>query len=200
MQKVFKQNVPTVPIQYGLSTNIPFEDEFFQVVFIAQAFHWFANIESLREIKRVIKPQSQCKYGKSGMVLIWNVEDAEKEPYILEIRNEFDKYSTCVPQYYKKQWRNVFDEFSDEISEYFSDLQTKVFTHGDIYLPLSFIWQRLTSLSFISVLSLIELEKFKEKVYGIFEKYKDCQKYMEEFNEMCLHYPHYTELTWCYKK
>jgi SAM-dependent methyltransferase len=199
MKRVFIENLPDVPIKDGLANKIPFGDGFFQIVFVAQAFHWFANIETLREIHRVIKPQSECKHGsKSGFVFIWNIEDADEEPYIKEIRNEWDVYSASIPQYYKNQWKRVFTDQQDEISRDFTDLQTKFYKHAGIHLSLSFIWKRIISISFISALSAEEQEKLRSKVWAIFKKHKNSQKLID--NEVCLHYPHYTELVWSFKK
>jgi ubiquinone/menaquinone biosynthesis C-methylase UbiE len=45
-----------VPIVEGTADKMPFESGTFDVVSIAQAFHWFANHASLAEVYRVLKP------------------------------------------------------------------------------------------------------------------------------------------------
>ena len=47
----------------------PLQDNSIDAVIIAQGFHWFADLDSLKEIYRVLKPQ-----GKLG--LIWNFDYA----------------------------------------------------------------------------------------------------------------------------
>ena len=45
-----------LPVLEGTSTDIPYPDGFFNVVTVAQAFHWFDNLDSLTEMRRVLKP------------------------------------------------------------------------------------------------------------------------------------------------
>lgn len=54
----------------GFAEKIPASDGWADAVVVAQAFHWFATREALREIARVVKPQ-----GTLG--LIWNIEECE---------------------------------------------------------------------------------------------------------------------------
>ncbi len=64
-------------------------------VFAAQAFHWFATEDSLREIHRVLTPG-----GRLG--LIWSTTNAVEEfvaPY----------YSQGVPRQQTGHWRRAFD-------------------------------------------------------------------------------------------
>jgi ubiquinone/menaquinone biosynthesis C-methylase UbiE len=178
----------------GTASEIPFEDGFFQIVFIAQAFHWFSNSESLREIRRVIKPQAKCKTGKSGLLLIWNMEDREAEAHIAELRDLYEKYDYDVPQYRKNEWKNVF-KLNDSL---FSDLNTKFVKNDKIYLPVSHIWKRVLSKSYIARLSESEKSILKEKVEQVIEKYKHLQIQMQGSDEKCLHFPYYSEITWCY--
>lgn len=56
MRKKCLENLPQVRCFEGTSTHIPVDDQTYDVVVVAQAFHWFANIESLKEIHRVLKP------------------------------------------------------------------------------------------------------------------------------------------------
>ena len=48
MRQEFQVSLPkNVPIVEGTSTHIPFPDNYFDMVTVAQAFHWFANIHDL---------------------------------------------------------------------------------------------------------------------------------------------------------
>lgn len=63
----FKKNFPQVKAFQGSSYQIPVESGSFDAVIIAQGFHWFSDLDSLKEIKRVLKPE-----GKFGCV--WNFD------------------------------------------------------------------------------------------------------------------------------
>lgn len=67
MRAKLKFDLPDIPALEGTSWNIPVESESQDAVIVAQAFHWFDDIQSLREIHRVLKPG-----GK--LLLIWNME------------------------------------------------------------------------------------------------------------------------------
>merc|ERR1719336_998525 len=60
--------------------NLPFPDKHFDAIFVAQAWHWFANIE-----------------------------DAD-EPWVCALRAIYEPYDKDVPQYRKRWWTGVFDE------------------------------------------------------------------------------------------
>ena len=194
MRKVLGNVSSVSKICDGTAASIPFDDGFFQIVFIAQAFHWFSNTESLREIHRVIKPQSQCKTGKSGLLLIWNMEDREAEAHVAELRDLYEKYDYAVPQYRKNEWKNVF-KLNESL---FSNLKTKFVKNDKIYLPVSHIWKRVLSKSYIASLSESEKSVLKEKVEQVIEKYKHLQIQIEGCDENSLRFPYYSEVTWCY--
>ena len=70
MLETFNKNFPQIKNQIlGSSYKIPLQDNSIDAVIIAQGFHWFADLDSLKEIYRVLKPQ-----GKLG--LIWNFDYA----------------------------------------------------------------------------------------------------------------------------
>ncbi len=198
MRKAFSQNLPNIQIFDAAASSIPFDDGFFQVVCVAQAFHWFANIESLREIHRIIKPQSSCKYGKSGLLLIWNMEDRDEEPYIGELRDLYEKYDAGAPQYRKNEWKNVFE--TKEGKSLFSDVNSRFIKNKDIYLPLSHIWSRVLSKSYVASLDDAEKMILKRKVEDVIEKYKEFHVRKPGYDELCLHYPYYSEVAWCFNK
>ncbi len=51
-----------LPIQYSVADaeKLPFEDESFDIVIVGTAFHFFANEQTLQEIKRVLKKGGLC--------------------------------------------------------------------------------------------------------------------------------------------
>ncbi|CAI6341467.1 unnamed protein product [Periconia digitata] len=73
-EQLARKNLDDVTVAEGYSTAIPAASETIDAVFVAQAFHWFANRESLHEIHRVLKP-----LGVLG--LIWNAEDCTSWPH-----------------------------------------------------------------------------------------------------------------------
>ena len=70
---------PTVKAFKGTSWNIPLPSESQQVIFIFQAFHWFADITSLQEIHRILRPDGY-------LVLVWNLESKERSQWVKQLR------------------------------------------------------------------------------------------------------------------
>lgn len=56
MVEVAKKRSPEISYLVATADKLPFESEQFDMVTAFTAFHWFNNEESLREIKRVLKP------------------------------------------------------------------------------------------------------------------------------------------------
>jgi ubiquinone/menaquinone biosynthesis C-methylase UbiE len=106
MLETFKKNFPAITVKEGSSYSLPVDDNSQDAVIAAQAFHWFADRDSLKEISRVLKPG-----GKLG--LIWNYDDCADLPerhwqrrvceYCFSLRD-------ALPQYDQSKWRTVFEE------------------------------------------------------------------------------------------
>lgn len=86
----------------GRADAMPFPDEWADAVTVAQAFHWFANEESVREIARVLKPNG-------ALALIWNsrVRDHPVQAAIDELTREL---ATEVTTLYDDAWRCAIEE------------------------------------------------------------------------------------------
>jgi hypothetical protein len=197
MREIFKQNFKNIPIYDGLSTKIPFEDNFFQIVFIAQAFHWFSNIESLTEILRVLKPQSHCENGKSGLVMLFNIEDCKHETYMQDLFDLWSKYDKVIPSvYYKLDWKKIFE--TNEAKTLFSEINLKYHENKELYLPIQHVWNRILSKSFIATLDETVRISVKKEVESMVEKNKNLHVYREDLKQVCLQYPYVTLSAWCF--
>ena len=197
MRGIFKQNFSNIPIYDGLSTKIPFEDNFFQIVFIAQAFHWFSNIESLSEIFRVLKPQSQCSNGKAGLVLLFNIENCKHAVYMQDLFDVWSQYDKVIPSvYYKLDWKKIFE--TNEAKSLFAGINLKYHENKEIYLPIQHIWNRILSKSFITTLDEEVRMNVKKEVESIVEKNKNFYVYRDDLKQICLQYPYVTLSAWCF--
>ncbi|KAM9988653.1 hypothetical protein ACTFIZ_003787 [Dictyostelium cf. discoideum] len=104
----------------GLSTSIPLADNSVDCITVCWAWHWFSNIESVREISRVLKPNGV-------LVIIWHKlkfgggQDS-KNPIEFEkiLRLHSDtKYhggegNISPTRSLRDKWRDVFDEIKND--------------------------------------------------------------------------------------
>ncbi|EGC38187.1 hypothetical protein DICPUDRAFT_29130 [Dictyostelium purpureum] len=97
----------------GLSTSIPLPDSSADCITVAHAFHWTSNIESMKEISRVLKPNGL-------LVILWIKSDPNKNsPELLKEIVQLYKNSKyngnndgrkSPTAHLLENWRDVFDE------------------------------------------------------------------------------------------
>ncbi|KAK5943389.1 hypothetical protein PMZ80_004396 [Knufia obscura] len=105
------KQLKNVTVRKGTAENLEgIPDQEFSAVVAAQAFHWMANMDALREIHRVLKPTAV-------LGLIWNIEDynAPKDWQIHEgwqstMRDVMHELEDDHPRFRDQQWKKVFDE------------------------------------------------------------------------------------------
>jgi SAM-dependent methyltransferase len=73
MRQVLEEVVPAAEALAGSAEAIPLGDDSVDAVFSAEAFHWFANDESVGEIVRVLRPGG-------GFGFFWNIEFSDIQP------------------------------------------------------------------------------------------------------------------------
>jgi len=145
----------------GTAGKIPLPPASVDVVVVAQAFHWFDNMEALVEISRVLKP------GKA-LCLVWNSEDGRTTQWVAKLRESFEQFDGDVPQYRTGKWKNCFEEDSkNQNNSLYLPFTSKYFEWNlDSQTP-SMVWDRIQSKSFIVRLDAATRDKFKQDVMKI---------------------------------
>ncbi|UXI51177.1 class I SAM-dependent methyltransferase [Acinetobacter variabilis] len=59
---------PDIHTLEGMSHQLPLPDHSVNAVFCAQSFHWFANLETLKELDRVLKPQAFWYWSGTSVI------------------------------------------------------------------------------------------------------------------------------------
>ncbi|KAL1963769.1 hypothetical protein VTN77DRAFT_7835 [Rasamsonia byssochlamydoides] len=154
-----KKALRGVQVRKGWASSIPLESKSVDAVVVAQAFHWFANHDALKEIHRILKPR-----GRLG--LIWHIEDynapASAQPttkWESQLKDIVFDFEDNHPRFRHDVWRAVFDEedqrlFSKPLTE--SLLLT-------VFLPKTTLWDRFCTLSQFALLQGIELQNVKDR-------------------------------------
>lgn len=164
MRATFSSRSPHIPVIAADVYKLPFEDETFDVVTIAQAFHWFADEEALTEIARVLK-------RKGFVSMIWNLEKLGVSKFMDEHFNDVVAYDGDVPQYRKGVWKTVLENtkaFKTPYDEFLADYSLS-YTEEEL-------WDRAKSKSFITALSEDEQNKLKNRLSELVRKYPDTPK------------------------
>jgi ubiquinone/menaquinone biosynthesis C-methylase UbiE len=78
MRAEFGRAVADVDVVDGTAEHIPYPDDHFDAVLVAQAFHWFDHRRALDEIARVLKPSG-------GLGLIWNEDDVGAAAWLADV-------------------------------------------------------------------------------------------------------------------
>ena len=165
MCDVFRRVLPDVKLTQAGAYDLPFEDGSFDVVTIAQAFHWFADESALCEIARVLRPG-----GK--LALIWNLESVGSNDLQDELFRLVVAHDGNVPQYRRGDWRTALEHtkvfklpYGEWVEEY-----TLAYTEEAV-------WDRSLSKSFITALDEEERDVLKKDLAAAFAKHgNNCPK------------------------
>jgi ubiquinone/menaquinone biosynthesis C-methylase UbiE len=142
---------PQIDARGGSAQNIPLDDASMDAVVCAQAFHWFATPEALREIHRVLKPG-----GAFG--LVWNVRD-ESVPWVAALTPIMKPFEGDAPRFHSGKWRNVLRE------SHFSNTHTGA--------PEKVIIERILSVSFMATLPPSQQEQVKAQLREVIATYPE---------------------------
>ncbi|KAI8975287.1 S-adenosyl-L-methionine-dependent methyltransferase [Mycotypha africana] len=176
MRSKLNELLPQVPCLDGTSWKMPFEDASQDAIIVAQAFHWFDDIQSLREFHRVLKP--------NGIVILtWNMESQERGEWVANIRSLYEVYDAAAPQFRKMYWRKVFE--TEEAKALFKLPYTEEMYRNDFEVPKENIWKRVLTKSYISSLDKAEQKKLKVKI-------EEAIKDVPVDNQNRVFYPHET--------
>ncbi len=146
----------------GTAEKIPFASASFDVVTVAQAFHWFDAPIALREIHRVLKP--------GGMLLmIWNVRD-ETHSWIREMTELMVPYEGSAPRYRTMNWRRAFDADHSSKSPHFTSLEFTKFNHLTVGTKATML-DRVASVSFIASLSPSDRDDLMRQMSDLYERH-----------------------------
>jgi ubiquinone/menaquinone biosynthesis C-methylase UbiE len=163
MRQQFKAILPEIEILEGTAEKIPTESQSFDVVFVAQAFHWFRWIEAFKEFHRVLK-----QTGSLILVCYDYEHDPEKlstRPWLIELYNLLKPYEANVPNYDSQKLIAFFKE-----QALFSTLVLSSYSYTkDITLEL--LLEQIASYGFIASLPQKEKESVLESVRDILSTY-----------------------------
>jgi len=99
MRALLQDRVPEAEVLEGTAERMPLPAAVADAVIVAQAFHWFANLQAVREISRVLKPEG-------ALALVWNESDP-RDPLLAAIDKALAPYRLDSPRSSNTPWRDV---------------------------------------------------------------------------------------------
>lgn len=170
--------LPDVIALPGTAESIPLADACVQVVTCAQAFHWFANIDAVREMHRVLQPG-----GRLG--LIWNVRDNQVD-WVAELSAIMAPYETGTPRHHLGRWQDALTA-----ERLFHLPPTVSFRHFHEGPPETVIVDRTLSVSFIAALPEPEKAVVAARVRDLVQKHPALR------GQATVRYPYRTDAYAC---
>lgn len=138
------------------------------VVFAAQSFHWFATVESLREMARVLRPGG-C------FAPVWNTRDPAV-PWVRDLERIVDPlYAADVPRQQTKHWRRVFEQQAQPAAfelEAQREWRDQVVQRGDDQMVVS----RVLTLSVVAARPQAEQDDIAASVRDLLRTHPDLQQ------------------------
>ena len=162
MRARLAESLPDVRALGGTAEAIPLEDGAADVVVCAQAFHWFANVQALREMHRVLRPG-----GRLG--LVWNVRD-ESRDWVAAITEIITPYEGDAPRFYKGTWKQPFEGQS-----LFGPLQRTVLPHSHVGTFDQVVIDRILSVSFIASLPETEQHVVAQRLRALRDRFAELR-------------------------
>jgi ubiquinone/menaquinone biosynthesis C-methylase UbiE len=157
-----QQNFPEVNSIQGKSEALPLAEHSVDAVLCAQSFHWFANLDALNEIYRVLTPQGQ-------LGLVWNQRDC-KVPWVKALADHIAPLEKNTPRYHTEKWKKVFEN-----QKLFDIVSLKVLPQQHIGTVEQVVSKRLLSTSFIAALDTDQQAKLKQQFEQIVYDYTGLQ-------------------------
>lgn len=169
---------PEVHVQQASSHQIALKSHSIDAILCAQSFHWFANLETLTEMHRLLKPQ-----GHLG--LVWNQRD-ETVDWVKALADFLLSFEGDTPRFHSHQWQKVFEQQS-----LFKLEGQKVFFQQQRGTVEEVVSNRLLSTSFIAAMPVQQQQDMKRQFEAIVQQYtgKTAQDQIEfPYVTYALHY------------
>ena len=148
------QRGENISVAIGKAEDIPATDQAAGLVCCATSFHWFDYAKATSEILRVLVPNGT-------LALIWNVMET-RTPWVAQFSRLLDSYAGDSPRQARGKWRVIFNDprFQHQATRSYPFSQS---------MPVSGIFDRALSASFIAMLPLDEQQIVRTKVARIVE-------------------------------
>ena len=153
-----RQLYPQVATVQARSEQLPLPAQCADLVSCAQSFHWFANLQSLKEIHRILKPQAH-------LLLIWNQRDISVN-WVNALAEMILPFEGDTPRFHNQDWRQVFAD-----TDLFQLRHEQQFHHRHVGTVEQVVSKRLLSTSFIAAMPAAQQQQLKTQFEQLILEY-----------------------------
>ncbi|MDM1485605.1 class I SAM-dependent methyltransferase [Acinetobacter towneri] len=153
-----RQLYPQVATVQARSEQLPLPAQCADLVSCAQSFHWFANLQSLKEIHRILKPQAH-------LLLIWNQRDISVN-WVNALAEMILPFEGDTPRFHNQNWRQVFAD-----TDLFQLCHEQQFHHRHVGTVEQVVFKRLLSTSFIAAMPAAQQQQLKTQFEQLILEY-----------------------------
>lgn len=161
MRACIEAELPAVRALKGTAQQVPLPAASLDALVCAQAFHWFAQRETLDEFHRLLKPG-----GRLG--LVWNVRD-ESLDWVAQLTAIVMPHEGDAPRFYRGDWRKPFPHAG------FGPLAETRFSYQHTGTPQQVIIDRFMSVSFIAALPAADNAAVRERLEALIATHPDLR-------------------------
>ena len=153
-----RQLYPQVATVQARSEQLPLPAQCADLVSCAQSFHWFANLQSLKEIHRILKPQAH-------LLLIWNQRDISVN-WVNALAEMILPFEGDTPRFHNQDWHQVFAD-----TDLFQLRHEQQFHHRHVGTVEQVVSKRLLSTSFIAAMPAAQQQQLKTQFEQLILEY-----------------------------
>lgn len=177
MLAILKAKHPKLSSAIAKAESIPFKDTTFEGVLTAQAFHWFANHVTLKDIARVLK--------SGGYLCILFQERNSQVSWGYEYHKIIFSYPhEAIVKFELGAWKSAFEN-----QHYFSPLEHQKFTYSHHFFKKNLI-QRALGMSFIAALSETKKAEVVQRIENL------CATHPQIKDYDIIGFPYITHVYW----
>ena len=158
MLEQLQKAYPHVKTLQAFSHDLKIPNQSIDAIFCAQSFHWFANMESLQEMQRILKPNGH-------LFFIWNQRDVSID-WVQALADLIYPLEGDTPRYHSGQWQQLMQK-----QNLFKLQDAPTWSYHHVGSVEKVVSKRLLSTSFIAALSTYEQQQLKLKFESIVQKF-----------------------------